>query len=69
MYYVLGDMPDLWIVSFCSLQGIFRQTLLEDTPWRREWQPKPVFLPGESPLTEELAGLQAGRVRKIDVTV
>ena len=22
-------------------------------PWRREWQPTPVFLPGESPWTEE----------------
>ena len=21
--------------------------------WRRAWQPTPVFLPGESPLTEE----------------
>ena len=24
-------------------------------PWRRAWQPTPVFLPGESPWTEELA--------------
>jgi len=23
-------------------------------PWRRAWQPTPVFLPGESPWTEEL---------------
>ena len=23
------------------------------TPWRRAWQPTPVFLPGESPWTEE----------------
>ena len=26
-------------------------------PWRREWQPTPVFLPGESPWTEEPGGL------------
>ena len=25
--------------------------------WRRAWQPTPVFLPGESPWTEELGGL------------
>ena len=25
-------------------------------PWRRAWQPTPVFLPGESPWTEEPAG-------------
>ena len=26
-------------------------------PWRRVWQPIPVFLPGESPWTEEPGGL------------
>ena len=26
-------------------------------PWRRAWQPSPVFLPGESPWTEEPSGL------------
>ena len=28
-------------------------------PWRRTWQPTPVFLPGESPWTEEPDGLQS----------
>ena len=28
-------------------------------PWRRTWQPTPVFLPGESPWTEEPGGLQS----------
>ena len=30
-------------------------------PWRRAWQPTPVFLPGDSPWTEEPegAGLQS----------
>ena len=28
-------------------------------PWRRAWQPTPVFLPGESPWTEEAGGLQS----------
>ena len=27
-------------------------------PWRRAWQPTPVFLPGESQRTEEPGGLQ-----------
>ena len=26
-------------------------------PWRRAWQPTPVFLPGESPWTEQPGGL------------
>ena len=28
-------------------------------PWRRKWQPTPVFLFGESPWTEQLGGLQS----------
>ena len=28
-------------------------------PWRRIWQPTPVFSPGESPWTEEPGGLQS----------
>ena len=38
-------------------------------PWRRAWQPTPVFLPGESPWTEEPGGLQSmesQRVRHTD---
>ena len=27
--------------------------------WRRAWHPTPVFLPGESPRTEEPSGLQS----------
>ena len=30
-------------------------------PWRRAWQPIPVFFPGESPWTEEPGGLQSMR--------
>ena len=32
---------------------------LRKIPWRRAWQPTPVFLPGESPWTEEPGGLQS----------
>ena len=28
-------------------------------PWRKAWKPIPVFLPGESPWTEEPGGLQS----------
>ena len=28
-------------------------------PWRREWQPTPVFLPREFPWTEKPGGLQS----------
>jgi len=31
---------------------------VEEIPWSRSWQPIPVFLPGESPWTEEPGELQ-----------
>ena len=37
----VGDLADPWVGT---------------TPWRRAWQPTPVFLPGESPWTEEPGG-------------
>ena len=33
--------------------------------WRRVWQPIPVFLPGESPWTEEPARLQSFRSQRV----
>ena len=33
--------------------------------WRREWQPTPIFLPGESPWTEEPGGLQSRGSQRI----
>ena len=33
-------------------------------PWRRKWQPTPVFLPGITPWTEEPSGRYSPRVRK-----
>ena len=41
-------MRDIWVRSLgCKY------------PWRRSWQPTPVFLPGEYPWTEEPGGLQS----------
>ena len=34
-------------------------SLVGKISWRRAWQPTPVFLPGESPWTKELGGLQS----------
>ena len=35
------------------------------TAWRRAWQPTPVFLPGESPWTEEPGGLQSMGLQRV----
>ena len=37
-------------------------------PWRREWQPTPVFLPGEFPWTEKPGGLQHMGSQRVDGT-
>ena len=34
-------------------------------PWRRAWQPTPVFLPGESPWAEEPGGLQSVGLQRV----
>ena len=44
--------------SACSVGDLGSITGLGRVPWRREWQPTPVFLAGESPWTEEPGGLQ-----------
>ena len=36
------------------------QSLVGEIPWRRKWQPTPVFLPVESPWTEKPDRLQSG---------
>ena len=43
----------------CLLQGISSILAINIASWMRAWQPTPVFLPGESPWTEEPGGLQS----------
>ena len=42
-----------------AMQETWVQSLGWEDPWRREWQPTPVFLPGDSPWIEEPGGLQS----------
>ena len=37
-------------------------------PWRRAWQPKPVFLPGESHGQRSLAGYGKWSCKELDMT-
>ena len=51
---LVKNLPAMW------------ETWVGKIPWRRAWQPTPVFLPGEFPWTEEpggllFMGLQRGR--------
>jgi len=48
---MLKNPPAIWETWFDPWVG--------KIPWRRAWQPTPVFLPGESLWTEEPGGLQS----------
>ena len=40
-----------------TIQETWVQSLDQEDPWRRKWQPTPVFMPGEFHWTEEPGGL------------
>ena len=56
------------IIPSCyySFPGVYRE--VDRIPWRRKWQPTPVFLPGESPWTEEPGRLQSMVSQRVDMT-
>ena len=53
-----------WILYQLNYQGSPVKPLLRPLR-RRAWQPTPVFLPGESPWTEELGRLQSMRSQRV----
>ena len=40
-------------------------SLGQENPWRRAWQPSPVFLPRESPWVGEFGGLQSMGLQRV----
>ena len=48
---VVKNLPAVWRPGF--------HPWVRKIPWRRAWQPTPVFLPGESPWTEETGRQQS----------
>ena len=49
---------DLWVGKIPWRRAWF-DPWVKNIPWRRAWQPIPVFLPGDSPWTEEPGGQQS----------
>ena len=45
--------------STCQCRRYGFDPWVEKIPWRRKWQPTPVYLPGESPWAEEPGWLQS----------
>ena len=58
---MVKNLPAMWETGFDSWFGKIL--------WRRrEWLPTPVFLPGESPWTEEPSGLNPWGHKELDMT-
>ena len=51
-----------------AMQETRVQSQVRRIPWRREWQPTPVFLPGESRGQRSLAGYSPLGHKESDVT-
>ena len=56
MAQIVKNLPAMQETQVTSLVG--------KIPWRKEWLPTPVFLPGKIPWTEESGGLQSMGVTK-----
>ena len=48
-----------------AMQETWVRSRVGKIAWRRAWQPTPVFLPGESPWTEEPGGLQSTGLQRL----
>ena len=59
---MVKNLPAMWEIWVQSL-GWIEPGL--DNPWRRAWQPNPVFLSGESPWTEEPGRLQSMGLQRV----
>ena len=51
-----------------EMQETSVQSLVRKIPWRREWQPTPVFLPGEPHGQRSLVGYSPGGCKALDTT-
>ena len=53
-----------WVKNLPAVQEMRVQSCIGKVPWRRVWQPTPVFLPEEYPWTEEPGGLQSEALQR-----
>ena len=51
--------------SACNVGDLSSAPRVGKIPWRWARQPTPVFLPGESPLTEKPGGLQSMGLKRV----
>ena len=51
-----------------DIQETWAQSLIRKTPWKREWQPTPVLLPGKSHRQKSLGGYGPGNCKELYMT-
>ena len=56
------------VKNLVAIQETWVQSLVGKIPWRRKWQPTPVFLPGEFHGQRSLAGYSPWGRKESDMT-
>ena len=60
MVWTVKNLPAIW--------ETWVNPWVEKIPWRREWQPTPVFLPGEFHGQRSLVGYSSWSCNELDMT-
>ena len=56
------------VKNLTAMQGTGSNPWVRKIPWRREWQPTPVFLPGKLRGQRSLVGYSPWRCEELEVT-
>ena len=62
--YLVAQM----VKNLPTMQETWLWHLIGKIPWRKEWQPTPVFLPGESHGQKSLVGYSSWSCKELDTT-
>ena len=66
-----ASLVDQWVKNLPAMQEIQEMKVLslgQKIPWKRAWQPTPVFLPGESHGQRSLSGYSQSGHKGLDTT-
>ena len=66
--YSLASLVAWMVKNLPAMQETWVPSLGWEDPWRKEWQPTPVFLPGESHGLRSLAGYNPQGLKELDRT-
>ena len=67
-YWIWASLVPSMVKNLSGIQETWVQSLGQEDPWRRKWQPTPVFLPGESHGQRSQAGCSPWGHKEWDMT-